>query len=475
MSYPTLRLIIVWIIAAISPVIAAPTTFPDDVYFGSGRPWVDVRAFGAVGDGVTNDSAAFASAIAAITGTPHFGGTVYVPSGSYCLNSGVTLSSSGSHYQIVGETWLNTILSACGHDVPVLTIDHGRHVVSTLNVVGYNSVGPSITSSAIVIGSTCVDCKLSRVFAYGGYYTILNQGHDTVVENVNASQAYGPAVFENVGGALWMRRAKIDQSWPVSLPAAGTTFGTWTASYAYSVGDVVAVGSYYVQSRVAGTSGSSAPTVVQYGVDISDGSGTLKWQLAAPTFYYGLRIDGGASETHVEQSDFTGSYSTASIGINKQNGGDVPWNTVISDSAASQSYGPAIAGTAGVGLILKGNELAGCIQSVCGSVALSSAWQGDAIISNNIIWNGSVGIYVASGVNTTISNNVIGAGTAGIIMDANVSYFHISGTVPSAKFGGNNNILISTGTSNYYYIAGNIGATVVDGGTGTNKTTTPNN
>jgi parallel beta-helix repeat protein len=55
-------------------------TYNQDVYFRSGRPWFDVRAFGAVGDGSANDTAAIN---AAITAAATLGGTVFFPAGTY--------------------------------------------------------------------------------------------------------------------------------------------------------------------------------------------------------------------------------------------------------------------------------------------------------------------------------------------------------------------------------------------------------
>ena len=67
-----------------------------DAYFKSGRPWFDVRAFGATGDGSTNDSA---NVQAAITAAAVNGGIVFFPPGMYRCNvtvpNGVTLLGSG--------------------------------------------------------------------------------------------------------------------------------------------------------------------------------------------------------------------------------------------------------------------------------------------------------------------------------------------------------------------------------------------
>ncbi len=58
-----------------------------NVYFGSGSPWVDVRAKGATGDGTTDDYAAF---LAALNALPATGGIILVPiapGGSYKLGT----------------------------------------------------------------------------------------------------------------------------------------------------------------------------------------------------------------------------------------------------------------------------------------------------------------------------------------------------------------------------------------------------
>lgn len=75
-------------------------TFIADNYFGSGRPWADVRAFGALGDGVSDDSAAVAAALGAL---PALGGTVYFPPGKYLLASPVATTRVNVEFSGAGN------------------------------------------------------------------------------------------------------------------------------------------------------------------------------------------------------------------------------------------------------------------------------------------------------------------------------------------------------------------------------------
>jgi hypothetical protein len=64
---------------------AATTNFEDNVEIKGPRPWVDVRAFGAVGDGTTNDAPAIDNAIGAAAALG--GGTIFFPEGTYLIEN----------------------------------------------------------------------------------------------------------------------------------------------------------------------------------------------------------------------------------------------------------------------------------------------------------------------------------------------------------------------------------------------------
>ena len=64
--------------------------------------FVSVKDFGAVGDGTTNDGPAFQLAIDAIAAT---GGTIYVPRGTYFINTQVVFSNTVGAITFEGEGW----------------------------------------------------------------------------------------------------------------------------------------------------------------------------------------------------------------------------------------------------------------------------------------------------------------------------------------------------------------------------------
>jgi parallel beta-helix repeat protein len=82
-------------------------------YFKSDRPWFDVRAFGATGNGTTNDST---NIQAAITAAAVNGGTVFFPAGTYRCNitlpNGVTLLGAGFGWMAPGLSPIPSILKS---------------------------------------------------------------------------------------------------------------------------------------------------------------------------------------------------------------------------------------------------------------------------------------------------------------------------------------------------------------------------
>lgn len=140
---------------------------------------INVKAYGAKGDGLVNDSAAIQAAITAAAGA-----TVYIPKGTYLLTTGLTI---GSSTHLVGEqgatlkanTNSMTVLSTTagfktGIKLTDLSIDgNGKTGVTAvaLGNVQYNSavVGLNVNNCAtgLVLQSTCIGVHVDHPTIYG--------------------------------------------------------------------------------------------------------------------------------------------------------------------------------------------------------------------------------------------------------------------------------------------------------------------
>lgn len=94
-------------------VLKASSILVDGKVIGNILPVYNVKLYGAVGNGTTDDTAAIQSAIDAADAAN--GGTVYFPNGTYKI-TGITVgTTNGQHYiNLVGETQINSVLSYTG-------------------------------------------------------------------------------------------------------------------------------------------------------------------------------------------------------------------------------------------------------------------------------------------------------------------------------------------------------------------------
>ncbi len=96
--------------------LPAANTWTGSQYFRSGSPWYDVKAYGATGNGTTDDTAAIQAAISAQQGA---GGTVFLPPGTYLVN-GATSGAGLICAPGTGGAWTNAtrplIIRGSGRD-----------------------------------------------------------------------------------------------------------------------------------------------------------------------------------------------------------------------------------------------------------------------------------------------------------------------------------------------------------------------
>lgn len=454
--------------------VAGAMTVSLDLEPTSGRPWCDVRGKGAIGNGVAADVGAFnacKTALNALTPTP--GGTIYAPSGFYCLNNFRIESTDGS-IEVRGEGQEVTVFSACGLDVPVFTMNKGYSSLRRVSVYGAQGVSSvSATSSAVTTESLCGSCRIEDVHSLYGWYNYNIGSSDEILTNIDGAYPYGPAhihIQGSVAGGvagLRINNSSFDQNWPFALPTAPINAVAWQSTHAYTAGDVAILGGWIIQAMTSGTSGGSSPTLANYLSSFADGGTGLTWQITARFPSALMECGANCSEILVAKTDFSGA---ASYNLWFSSGTNSFFNH-ITDSVFSASLQEGIYAQFGSQNIFTNNEILGSVQSGGSAILFESTYTGSATIANNIIGTAATyGLRLSGGSGITAIGNIIRTNTVGVQIDANVSKFAIN----SNNLDGNtSSLVIAAGTSNDYSVIGNVigsSATPSDGGSGTNKT-----
>lgn len=144
---------------------AVPRSIPDLM-----GDYPSILAWGALGDGVTDDTAAFATAFAASSSTS---GTdvVYIPANRIFLVSGLTLSRSG--FRLVGaqgqdtSTNLGRIKLKNGSNATVLTVSGANCRIEGVNIDG-NAANQTVAHPAVEITANGVTLESSLIQASKG-------------------------------------------------------------------------------------------------------------------------------------------------------------------------------------------------------------------------------------------------------------------------------------------------------------------
>jgi len=466
--------------------LSTPNTYTADNLFGSGRPWVDIRALGATCDnGVTDNGAIVQAAVNRLVAN-YGSGIVFVPpcAGVYCMSTPVTISAPSVTVQgASGGIQGLSILASCGVDITPLTMGGAASQIINLTVFGGGIFNPNAfgsTHPAISLTSGCVGCHLQHLYVVGGSSCLDLGAADALVVDVYAQFCYGTAIAY-VHAGMWFIRDKFDQVWPVAVPASGTNVNTpWAASTVYAAGAVVSTQGYLIQAVTGGTSGTAVPTLAAYTHNFSDG--TVTWTLAAPFTYYAIQLDTNGAEVSATQVDMS-CACTAGFAMTNTLSGAPPSIIKLSQFTVGTATAANILLNAGSQVSISDGSIGSCILPGCAGINTAGAFGGDLSISGNEIFANQNGIVLSTGVNTNIiSNRISGSSFAAVNVSSNIGSFNIGlntlGT--SAIYGSNARaVIVQAGSSDHYNIVNNIinGSTtgIIDSGTGTNKTISGNN
>jgi len=154
---------------------------------------VNVKDFGAVGDGVADDTAAIQAAINSLSGT------IYFPDGVYVTSSTINLNNLAQ--QIIGSSRTSAIITASHMNGPVLTITAPR---CTVNNIRIDSLSGSIRRAASPVGKTTPDATVAGVSNNHGIM-VLNTGVSQLthiqIKNVDVSAQPGCGIYRGGVGS----------------------------------------------------------------------------------------------------------------------------------------------------------------------------------------------------------------------------------------------------------------------------------
>ena len=215
---------------------------------------VSVKDFGAVGDGVADDTAAIQAAInyVATKGTvvaskSGIGGTVFVPSGTYKVSSQLTIKTSGIVIVGEGPTCSALLLADETEDLLVFSSDTAftGGVSGRLGGVGVKDLRLHINNSSITAARTCVGITFDRCgtgsFVQNCYIQNFNRGlllkaceKGNFYSNLNITSGSGSAtgpIADSAGIVITTREVASTDALGTLDPTDGLYYAQCTSQY----------------------------------------------------------------------------------------------------------------------------------------------------------------------------------------------------------------------------------------------------
>jgi hypothetical protein len=217
-------------IGFINSVAGAVEQTADDVLSAT----ISVKTYGAVGDGVTDDSAAFSAAWAAMIATKTLYGleryvhiSIVIPPGKYYIGSSINWTDCAAYN-----------LSIYGYGAVIIGDVAGGNIIDMIGVLGAHIMGLTITSGATNVAKTGLligpigtfscgvnkftDCKIEGYYSVGPLWNIGSE--TTKYDNVRLSNFYTTGdVYAFVGDGM-NRFGAVSEYQTVRDPNAAVSF-----------------------------------------------------------------------------------------------------------------------------------------------------------------------------------------------------------------------------------------------------------
>lgn len=389
------------------------------LYIDSGTYWyqvdgkiADVKAFGATGDGVTDDSDAVQAAIASLP----TGGTVAFPPGLYRLTEALSITTSGLTLQGVGQYGGTTLAFATttGDDITIAAISSG---VQNLNFV---PSAKKTSGYAVKLTGNAFRCFVKDCYFEYGFNGILAQGAtESKISNNHMRHMLGSRGITFTGTALSPSFRMIIEDFGSDNPytyAITAVRENWQAGASYAQGDLVFANGNIYQCTVGGTSaGSGGPS----GTPGSTPSAAFSTQIADNTVRWFYVCSG--SLAWIYQDNYA--YSLVVTKAACINGAYSFWMDNADGSGAAM---PLFADFLD---IESDHPYFACVNLMKGqSVKMDLCWLGSCLAGNGVVISASFGGEVS-----IVNTRVVGCWQNGILVNAGPVDTQIIGCVIGAN------------------------------------------
>ncbi|HVU08350.1 MAG TPA: glycosyl hydrolase family 28-related protein [Verrucomicrobiae bacterium] len=225
----------------LEPRVIIPTLNTNEVVVAIATP----QQYGAVGDGVTDDSAAFQAAINAVYNSGGSGGgVVFVPTGNYAFYNnisvplGVTLHGDWMDWTktgngLAGTTFKVYVGAGQTNATPFITLNNST-ALRDVNIWYPNQNPNSIVGYPFTIGlgSDCVVQNVVLVNSYQGIETFNGNGDKHILSTVIGTPLYKGIDLDQIFDVCHAEDIRFSPDiWPASglsnAPAIGGAYATW--------------------------------------------------------------------------------------------------------------------------------------------------------------------------------------------------------------------------------------------------------
>lgn len=161
---------------ALTPVVAASPLAQKGIFYDKGGALFNVKAYGATGNGSTDDTSALKTAISAAQSAG--GGVVYLPQGKYLLSGNLSITGNGVNLVGAGQA------------------------ATTLLIAGGYSNGDVISFNNLHAGSVRMLTITSAAQRAGGAAIHLNNASEVYIQDVDMSNMFIGCLIDGAGGVL---------------------------------------------------------------------------------------------------------------------------------------------------------------------------------------------------------------------------------------------------------------------------------